>query len=106
MYIGIIIEISISKIRNIMAIIKKWVEKGFRAEYRFENPHSNGEFFSRLNFVFFDRVAIIKNIIIKIITIKIVVEVILIISLKIYPFSWKLIILTYTKEIKLFSSSI
>lgn len=66
-YIGKIIEISMSKIKNIIAIIKKWVEKGFRAEFIDENPHSNGEFFSRLNFLFLEIVEVIMNVIIRII---------------------------------------
>lgn len=103
-YIGIIIEISMSKIKNIIAIIKKWVENGVRADENDENPHSNGEFFSRLIFAFFDRVDVINNIIIKIITKIIAVNVIFIISLKFYPLSWKLIILYILK--KLFSSSV
>lgn len=103
-YIGIIIEISISKIKNIIAIIKKWVEKGVRADENDENPHSKGEFFSRLKVVFFDNIDVKNNMMVKIITKIIAVNVIFIISLKFYPFSWKLIILYILK--KLFSSSI
>lgn len=77
--IGKIIEISMSKIKNIIAIKKKCVENGLRAEFIEENPHSNGVFFSRLIFDFFDRIVVNKNIILIIIIImKIVVRILII----------------------------
>lgn len=50
--IGRIKTISTSKIRKIMAIKKKWREKGIRLGDCGSNPHSNGEFFSRSNWDF------------------------------------------------------
>ena len=44
---GIIIAISISKIKNKTASRKNCREKGSRAELCGSNPHSNGEDFSR-----------------------------------------------------------
>lgn len=80
--IGSIIEISMSKIKNSVPIRKKWIENGFRGEDIGENPHSNGEFFSRLIFVFFDKMVVIKKVIFMIITIINVVDKINIIFLK------------------------
>lgn len=40
--IGIIITISISKIKKITAIMKKWIENGNRVYDMGLNPHSNG----------------------------------------------------------------
>lgn len=48
--------ISTSKIRKITAIKKKRREKGSRADPLGSNPHSNGEFFSRSEIVFFERI--------------------------------------------------
>lgn len=48
--------ISTSKIKKITAIKKKCREKGMRALDFGSNPHSNGEFFSRSEWVFLDRV--------------------------------------------------
>lgn len=44
---GIKIVISISKIRKISLIIKKWLLKGICLEENGSNPHSKGEIFSR-----------------------------------------------------------
>lgn len=44
---GIRREISISKIKKISLIIKKWTLKGGRALVRGSKPHSNGDIFSR-----------------------------------------------------------
>lgn len=41
------IEISISKIKNIKLIKKNWILNGIRAVEIGSNPHSNDEFFSR-----------------------------------------------------------
>lgn len=79
--IGIINEISISKIKKMVAIKKKWVEKFFRGDDIFENPHSNGEFFSRLIFFFFEIVIVIIIIINIISNVVIIVKKILIIFL-------------------------
>lgn len=46
--------ISTSKIKKITAIKKNRSEKGNRAVPLGSNPHSNGEFFSRSDTVFFD----------------------------------------------------
>lgn len=54
--IGIIIEISISKIKKIIMIKKKCNEKGSRADIFGSNPHSNGDRHSKFKFDFFDRV--------------------------------------------------
>jgi hypothetical protein len=50
--IGKINTISTSKIKKIIAIKKKWREKGIRLGDWGSNPHSNGEFFSRSNWDF------------------------------------------------------
>lgn len=55
--------ISTSKIRKIIAIRKKWREKGIREEDLGSNPHSNGEVFSRSIYVFFEIKFTIKIII-------------------------------------------
>lgn len=52
--IGKIKVISTSKIKKIMEIKKKWIEKGIREEFKGSNPHSKGEFFSRSIKIFFD----------------------------------------------------
>ena len=48
------IEISISKIRNTMAIKKNRMENGIREVFFGSNPHSKGEAFSRSKVVFFE----------------------------------------------------
>lgn len=52
--IGNISAISTSKIKKIIAIKKKFNEKGRREELKGSNPHSKGEFFSRSLIIFFD----------------------------------------------------
>lgn len=52
---GISKVISISKIRNIKLIIKKWILRGIRLLFKGSNPHSKGEDFSRFLNVFFDK---------------------------------------------------
>lgn len=52
--IGMINAISTSKIRKIIAIKKKWREKGSRDEDLGSKPHSNGELFSRSIIDFLD----------------------------------------------------
>jgi hypothetical protein len=47
MIIGKIRVNSTSKIKNIIATIKNFKEKGSRDEFIGSNPHSKGEFFSR-----------------------------------------------------------
>lgn len=51
---GIIMAISISKIKNRMVIIKKWILKGLRELDLFLNPHSKGDIFSRFLIFFFE----------------------------------------------------
>lgn len=46
--------ISISKIKKINLIIKKWILKGGCEEDRGSKPHSNGDIFSRSWKVFFE----------------------------------------------------
>lgn len=48
------IEISTSKIKKIIVIIKNWSEKGNREDVFGLNPHSNGEIFSRSKNFFFE----------------------------------------------------
>lgn len=62
--IGRIKAISTSKIKKIIIIKKKRIEKGNREEFIGSNPHSNGDLFSRSLNVFFERIEA------KIITIK------------------------------------
>lgn len=45
---GISKLISMSKIKNIKLIKKKWILKGMRLLFIGSNPHSKGEIFSRL----------------------------------------------------------
>ena len=52
---GRIIVISISKIRNRMAIRKKCIENGIRADDLGSKPHSKGDIFSRSLIFFFER---------------------------------------------------
>lgn len=79
--IGKIKAISISKIKKITVIKKKWREKGIRAEDLGSNPHSNGEDFSRSEKDFFDKM--IDNII-KILAIIKINNIIFIIKMIIY----------------------
>lgn len=53
-------EISTSKIKKIIVIIKNCKEKGNREEVCGSNPHSNGEYFSRSVFFFFEIMIEIK----------------------------------------------
>lgn len=48
------IEISISKIKNTIAIKKNRIENGIRDVFLGSNPHSKGETFSRSKIVFFE----------------------------------------------------
>lgn len=48
------IEISISKIKNTIAIRKNRIENGIREVFFGSNPHSNGDAFSRSKIVFFE----------------------------------------------------
>lgn len=48
-----------SKIRKIMAIKKKCKENGIRVDVLGSNPHSNGEFFSKSKFDFFEIIDLI-----------------------------------------------
>ena len=58
--IGIIKMISISKIKKITAIRKKWIEKGVRGYDTGLNPHSNGVDFCKSTIIFFLIVVINK----------------------------------------------
>lgn len=53
---GRIKAISTSKIKKIIAIKKKRIEKGNRDEFIGENPHSKGESFSRSMIFFLDKI--------------------------------------------------
>lgn len=57
---GIKITISISKIKNISIIEKKWIEKETRELEKGSNPHSKGEFFSRSLILWILKMGIIK----------------------------------------------
>lgn len=89
---GRIMVISISKIRNRIAIKKKWIEKVVRAENLGSNPHSNGDIFSRLVNFFLLKIdeAII---IINDRDIEIIKHSAIIIYTKIRSFDWKSIII-------------
>ena len=90
--------ISTSKIRKMTAIKKKRREKGSRAVPLGSNPHSNGEFFSRSEIVFFEsKEAIIITTIDRIKMIIIATDKIRIIFSKILlsPVGWKPTILVY-----------
>lgn len=65
--IGIIREISISKIKKIIAIKKNWSENGLRGKDLGSKPHSKGEDFSRSIIDFFEKIftAIIIIIVIR-----------------------------------------
>lgn len=77
---GINKVISTSKIKKITAIKKNWSENGSRADDFGSNPHSNGEFFSRSENVFFDKIdAKIITAILKIIRIIEILKIIKII---------------------------
>lgn len=72
--IGKIKAISTSKIKKIIAIKKKRIEKGIRDELKGLNPHSKGDNFSRSLLFFFDsRVEI--NITTNAIKIKIILKI-------------------------------
>lgn len=64
--------ISTSKIKKIIAIKKKWREKGIRKFDLGSNPHSKEEFFSRSEIIFFDKIEAI-NIMIHVIN-NIIIE--------------------------------
>jgi hypothetical protein len=94
--IGKIIEISTSKIKKIIVIIKNCKEKGNRDDVLGSNPHSNGEYFSRSFFFFLEIIIEIKIKIqeINIMSIAIIIkkEIIYIIFVN-KLFNWKLNIL-------------
>ena len=58
---GIRIVISMSKIRKIRLIIKKWILKGMWLDAIGSNPHSNGEAFSREVWSFLEMIKLISN---------------------------------------------
>lgn len=104
--IGKIKAISTSKIKKIIVIKKKRIEKGKREEFIGSNPHSKGEVFSRSFIVFFanNEARYITTIeIIK--TIKDIKYKFIITYTKIFrPYDWKSYILLY--YISLSTSSI
>jgi len=104
--IGIKIVISTSKIKKIIVIRKKWIEKLIRGLERGSNPHSKGEIFSNSLGDFLFRIRV-KKIIILEITIRILnivnIREIIYINL-INLFNWKLNILCILY--KLCSSSV
>lgn len=71
--IGKIKAISTSKIKKIIAIKKKWREKGKRENDFGSKPHSKGEHFSRSKILFFD--IILAKIIIVIMIKKIIIDI-------------------------------
>ena len=90
--------ISTSKIRKITAIKKNRREKGNRAVPFGSKPHSNGEFFSRSEMVFFDSKEAIPITTIEIIKIIITAEdkIIIVFSKGLLsPDGWKPAILLY-----------
>lgn len=94
---GRITEISTSKIKKIMEIIKNWREKGWRDEVLGSNPHSKGENFSRSRFFFLEikiemkiRIKVIEIINIAIIDKDKIIYIILFMD---KLFNWKLNIL-------------
>lgn len=58
---GINIVISISKIKKISLIIKKWILKGGWVDDKGSNPHSNGDIFSRSWKVFFEIIILVDK---------------------------------------------
>lgn len=90
--------ISTSKIKKMTAIRKNRSEKGKRAEPLGSKPHSNGEFFSRSEMVFLDRIDAIVMTKIEIAKIIIIAEdkIIIVFSKVILrPGGWKPTILLY-----------
>jgi len=90
--------ISTSKIKKITAIKKNRNENGKRAVPLGSKPHSNGEFFSRSEIVFFDNkdaIDITKTEIIKIIAIEIDKIIIVFSKVLLSPVGWKPTILLY-----------
>lgn len=90
--------ISTSKIKKITAIKKNRNENGRRAVPLGSNPHSNGEFFSRSEIVFFDNkeaIDITKIEITKIIVIEIDKIIIVFSKVLLSPVGWKPTILLY-----------
>lgn len=106
--IGKINAISTSKIKKIIVIKKNFKEKGIREEDIGSNPHSNGDLFSRSEYLFLDKIvaSIITTIDNKIIIndIKVIEKIIYIIKIN-KPYDWKSYILLYYIN-KLSSSSI
>ena len=106
--IGKINAISTSKIKKIIVIKKNFKEKGIREEDIGSNPHSNGDLFSRSEYLFLDKIvaSIITTIDNKIIIndIKVIEKIIYIIKIN-KPYDWKSYILLYYINI-LSSSSI
>lgn len=86
MIMGRIIEISTSKIKKIIVMMKNWRENGKREEVLGSNPHSKGEYFSRSVFFFFEIIIEIRIkrhtiVIIKIIIFKINIIIYIIVGL-------------------------
>lgn len=79
---GRIIVISISKIKNISIIEKKWIEKEIRELVNGSNPHSKGDIFSRSVFlcILINGIILIIIIIINMIIIMKYVDIIIILS--------------------------
>jgi hypothetical protein len=90
--------ISTSKIKKITAIKKNRKENGRRADPLGSNPHSNGEFFSRSEIVFFESreaIAITKVEMIKMIETAEVKIIIVFSKILLSPGGWKPTILLY-----------
>lgn len=94
--IGIIREISLSKIRNKQVIKKKWREKGLRDFLLGLNPHSKGVSFSSfigylLRFII-NRIDII---IIQTITLKVIIFSIIYIIIKLLNWKFNILFILY-----------
>lgn len=95
MGIGSRMVISISKIKNINIIEKKWIENEIRELENGSNPHSKGDIFSRSWFLCLLIIGI-KRITVNIITIISAAFIkIKYITLSLRFFSWKLIVIIY-----------
>ncbi len=90
--------ISTSKIRKMTAIRKNRKENGKRAVPLGSKPHSNGEFFSRSEIVFFDNKEAIDITNVEIIKMIIIAEdkiIIVFSKILLSPVDWKSTILLY-----------
>lgn len=107
--IGRINTISTSKIKKIIAIMKKCSENGIRLCDCGSNPHSKGEFFSLLNWIFFDK-KIEINIMILVIIInnkfRYLINLIIYIKFLIFTIGSCIYFIYYINNLLIYSSSI